>query len=401
METNRKRVRKDFAPLTLSVSLACATQFSPVTQVFNAASGEYEPDRSISPTVLQPTIIANANDGSWPNHNANEHLANMVWKVNGIDITTIAEWAGKYTIDTVGATRGAITIYKNVLPGERFSLHFEADLVDNRLGALHPIVTDPIVLSTVDKAEDSYSMSIGESNAIYYNPFLDKRYLYDYKVAHGFQVASAAEKAAATDKNAYLRSIPVYLYKGGTRITTGFTLKLYRVNSVNSLTEMSTDDVEVVAIDNTEIELDLRIIPKENYMIKAFVGGTEVARIQFSVSRVLQSFHCSPANETDIPPEQTQRYDVAQVDSEGKIIEYPEAIIAIVWYTHTATKTHLRHNEGGHTLFDLNNTGIGNTYQDDWLEVATDARIKEAHSIASDGDGNIFTDENGNILIFN
>ena len=104
METIRKRIRKDYAPLTVSVSLSCLTSGSPVTQVYNAALNEYEPDRSVTPTILQPVVTAAASDGSWPQPYANSLLANMVWKVNGVDITTIASWASLFSIDTVGST---------------------------------------------------------------------------------------------------------------------------------------------------------------------------------------------------------------------------------------------------------------------------------------------------------
>ena len=155
METSRKRIRKDFAPLTVSVSLACSTAFSPVTQVFRAASSEYEPDRSITPTLLQPTVIAAADDGSWPTPNSNAMLANMQWFANGVDITTLNDWNGLYTIDTVGATRGGLTIFRNLTPAERLSMHFEADLVDNRLGVTHHNKTDAIVLTTIDQSADA------------------------------------------------------------------------------------------------------------------------------------------------------------------------------------------------------------------------------------------------------
>lgn len=400
MNTSSKRVRKDFEPLSTSPSLVCSSSFSPVTQVFNAANGEYEPDRSVTPTVLQPIIIANAKDGSWHHRHANEYLTNIVWYVNGVNITTLNDWQGLYEIDTVGATKGTLTIYKNIPPGQKVSLHFEAELLDNRLNALHPIKTDSIILSTVDKSEDSYGISIGKGTAITYNPFLDKLYMYDYLVGCGLQAPSSAARQAALDENAYLREIPINLFKGATKLNSGYTIKLYRVNSLNSLTELA-EELEVVSIQPTAIVLDLRIIKKEDYMIKAFVGAVEVARIQFSVAREVQAFHCTPGNETDIMPSQKQRYDVAQVDSNGKVVEHPEAIIAIVWYTDTAAKAAVRHNEGGHTIFDLGKTGIGDTAADSWLETSTDASLKEAHSIASDDQGNIFTDENGNIFIFN
>lgn len=402
METSRKRIRKDYAPLTVSISLSCLTSGSPVTQVYNAALDEYEPDRSVTPTILQPVVTAAASDGSWPQPYANSLLANMVWKVNGVDITTLSDWTGKFSIETVGSGRGALTITRNLTPSERLSLHFEAELVDNRLGVTHPIVTDEIVLSTVDKSADSYSMSIGEATAIYYNPFLDKLHLYEYKVAQGKISESSTARTAALDENAYLRTIPISVFKGANLITSGYTIKLYRVVNETTFTEITeSDENEVDAITTSGITLDLRLVTKENYLISALVGTTEVARLQFSVSRLQQGFSCTPTNESAILPGQTARYDEALVDSEGKAIECPESIIAIIWYTTSAYKTNVRHNEGGHTLFQLTDTGVGDTYTDDWLDVFTDAAQKEAYAIAEDVDGNTWVDENDNVWIFN
>lgn len=401
METARKRIRKDFDPLTVSPSVHCQSAGSPVTQVYNAALDQYEPDRSVSPTILQPVITAAAADGSWHTPHANSLLTNMKWYENGVDISTIPAWSGKYSIDTVGSTRGALTIYRNLTPTERLSMHFEAELADNRLGVIHPIKTEGIILSTIDKSADSYGLSIGEATAMYYNPFLDPLQLYDYKLAMGLRQASAEDRAAAAaDPNSYLRTIPITVFQGPNKLTSGYTIELYRLTNVNTITKLSAEK-EVVAIEASGITLDLRVISKENYMIKALINGTEVARLQFSVERLIQGFSCTPTNDSAILPAQTSRYDQVLVDSEGKSIECPESIIAIVWYTDSAHKTAVRHNEGGHTIFDLAKTGIGNTYTDDWLEIYTEAIQKDAMAFAVDENGNPLVDENGNPLIFN
>ena len=96
METSRKRIRRDFAPLTVSVAIACDSAYSPLMQVYDAQTGEYEPNRQLSPTVIRPEVNAVASDGSWPNHSANKALANLKWYVNGVNITTLSAWTGKY-----------------------------------------------------------------------------------------------------------------------------------------------------------------------------------------------------------------------------------------------------------------------------------------------------------------
>ena len=59
--------------------------------------------------VILPEVIANAADGSWDMPYVNSLLAEMNWFANGENISAISSWNGKYSIDTVGDTRGAIT----------------------------------------------------------------------------------------------------------------------------------------------------------------------------------------------------------------------------------------------------------------------------------------------------
>lgn len=396
MELSRKRIRRDFAPLNVAVAIACDTAYSPLMQVYNGSNGEFEPNRMLSPTIIRPIITAYASDGSWPTQQANSYLAEMVWYVNGTDITKISAWSGFYQIDTVGSTRGTISILKNIMPNSEVSLHFEAKLVDSRLGVTLPIKTDAIVLSTVDKAEDTYGMTIGESKNIRYNPLQDLLDLHDYKVAHGISSSSSG----AYDGNEYLRTIPVEMFEGEKKLTSGYTVKLYRVNNVNSITEVTSSDYEVVSVSPTSIVIDLRLIEKADYMIKGFVGGIEMAKCQFAIKRMRPSFKCSPTNESSILPAQVERYDQLQVESDGRNIPYPGRALKIVWFTDSAIKTGVQHNEGGTTLFSLRKTGIGNDYTNDWVDVYVEASHKDAHCVATDGT-DILTDESGNILIFN
>lgn len=397
METNRKRIRRDFAPLNVAVAIACDTAYSPLMQVYNGSNGEYEPNRLLSPTIIRPIITAYAADGSWPHPSANSQLAEMKWYVNGKDITSLSSWSGLYEIDTIGSTRGSISILKNLLPNSEVSLHFEAKLVDNRLGVTLPIKTDPVVLSTVDQAEDTYGLTIGESRNIRYNPLIDLLDLHEYKVAHGV----ASSESGAYDGNQYIRTIPIEMYAGDIKMNGGYAIKLYRIEGVNSLSEITSSDYEIISVSPSAIVIDLRLIEKADYMIKGFVNDKEQAKCQFSVKRIRPAFKCSPTNESSILPNQTERYDEVQVESEGRNIPYPGRALKIVWFTDSSSKTNVQHNEGGTTLFDLEKTGVGKEYPDDWLDVYITASHKEIHSIAVDSEGNTYTDENGNILIFN
>lgn len=400
-ESARIRIRRDYAPLNVSVSVACATEYSPVTQAYDQASATYEPDRSITPTLLQPTVSANASDGSWPDYTANSHLADMKWLANGKDISTLSDWQDKYEILTAGVSRGGLLIKRNLAPTERLSLQFKANLVDERLGVNIPILTDPVILSVVDKAEAAYSVSLDCEKTVRYNPFNDKLFLYEYKVSHGFQDAStAAYNAALADSGSYLRKISARLYKGGTLMpASDYSTKFYMVKSEKVFTELEMS-VEK-GTDCWIYTLDLRMLEKANYMIKTFVDGNEVGRIQFSIARDKQSFRCRPTNETDILPSQHERYDVVQVDSCGKIVECPESILKILWYSDSLTVKEMKHNEGRAALINLDAAGVGQTYNDDWLDVYVSAVPKEVLALAADENGEIFTDENGENFIFN
>lgn len=401
MESGKKRIRLEFAPLNVAVSMVCATPNSPVVQVVNTILNQYEPDRSLTPTVLLPQVVASASDGSWPEPHSNQYLADMKWLSDGEDITTVKGWQNLYEIGTVGSTRGALTVKRNLLPNERISLVFKATLVDRRTGVNYPIETDPIVLSSSVKSQDKYTVGIGDSQIIRYDVFKDKLSIYEYKVAQGLTAASASAQAAATDENAYIRRIPVTVFRGETPITQDFTLKYYRVNSDLTLTEVLITDDEVISFDNTQITLDLRLLTKADYLIKVTADKHDVAQIQFSVNRVYQAFNIRPTNGVAINPSDLERADEAMVDCDGNVIECPEVMLRMVWKTDSSTLTGKTHNEGQRTAFLLSSTGIGDNYTNDWIDVYVEADHKEMHSIATDDNGDIWTDENGTELIFN
>lgn len=401
MESGKKRIRLEFAPLNVAVSMVCITPNSPVTQVVNTILNQWEPDRSLTPTVLLPQVVAGAADGSWPEPHSNQYLADMKWLSDGEDITTVKAWQNLYEIGTVGSLRGSLTVKRNLLPNERITLVFKGTLVDRRTGVNYPIETDPITLSSTVKSLDTYTVGIGDSQIIRYDVFKDRLAIYEYKVAQGLTAASTSAQVAATDENAYIRRIPVTVFRGEQPITQDFTLKYYRVNTDLTLTEVVATDDEVVSFDNTQITLDLRLLTKADYLVKVLADSHEVAQIQFSVNRVYQGYNVRPTNGVAINPSDTERADEAMVDCDGNVVECPEAMLRMIWKTDSSTITGKTHNEGQRTAFLLSSTGIGDNYTNDWLDVYVEADFKEMHSVATDENGDILTDETGTELIFN
>lgn len=400
MEGQKKRIHRDYEPLTASVSLSVESGGSPATQVYDAASGEYDPDRSITPTVIRPIVTAGASDGSWPNADTNKYLADIKWFVNGKNITTITDWEGKYEISNIEETKGQIVVKKNFLPSERVGLRFEAVVVDGRFGVNVPVISEELILSTFDKGLDAWSVSIGDSQIIQYNPFKDKLFRREYQLAHGI-TPTDTEAVAEADVDSYLRTIPMTVNKGGVPVTEGFGFSLYKVNSNGALSHVAINvDDEIQATSIGSITIDFRLVEKCDYMIVIDVNGGEVARIQFSVNRVYPAFTCVPANGTSINSGDRYYLEEVMVNSDGKKVVNPESIIKIDWYTDTAGKKKFLHHEGARTVIDLTDTGIGSQWPDDWMDVYTEAQQKPAHCVATDGT-DVWTDENGNDLIFN
>lgn len=406
MESGKKRIRIDYAPLTVAVSILNITPNCPVVQTFNGFTNQYEPNREITPTVILPQVVASASDGSWGDPHSNHALADMKWFVDGEDISTLSDWENLYEINQNGSLRGAIHIKRNLPPGKQVSLHFEGVLADNRLGVNIPIKTEPIVLSTSDKSQNMYSLSIGTDENIQYNPFKDRLFLYEYKVAQGLMSESATTRKKANTPNSYECKIPIHVFCGDEEMKTGYSVKLFRVSAglggAASLTELTTDDDEVDEISPSAIILDLRLVQKSDYMIKAYAeNNREVAQIQISISRANPKYTVRYSNGTDISPFDTQRYDEVMVDNDGNVVECPGSIIKFIWKCDSANKKNVELNEGDRTQFLLSVTGIGNSYNDSWIELWVDSGLKDAHKVATDEEGNEYVNEKGETIIFN
>lgn len=399
--SNKIKIRRDFAKLNTSASIVCVSGGSPTTQVYNTALAQYEPNRANTPCVLHPDVTANASDGTWKNEQANAVLANMVWLVNGTEISKVWNEGTDYSVNTDGTTRGDLTIYRNVAVAELFALKFQADIYDHRLKVNVPITTDEVTLNTVAKSDDAYSMSLDDTDNIIYNPILDRLLLYDYKVAHGLIAASDSVRDACINENAYLRKIPFHVYKGGNALTSGYTVKLYKMSGTTPV-EIGVGMNEVCAINASYVTLDLRLIETASYMVKVFVGGNEVCNKQFSIARTYPKFTISAGQNTDIAPNQDNRQQVALVSSEGKIVECPANVFLLQWSTKATNDgltTTKQWQEGDTALFNISDTGLGETSEDE-LEITVDAGYKPRMEFLSDG-SEALVDENGEYLIGN
>lgn len=405
MRSKDNFIDRVYEPLDVSQRLVCLTDGSPATQVYNTDTGEYEPNREITPTVVYPDIVAWASDNSWTNKQCNSILDEIVWKVNGVDITTIASWKGKYEILQDGSMRGALKVMRNLTREEKSSLTFSAIIPDYRLQTRLKVNTEELVLSTYNKTEDTYGLSFGNADKILYNPFLDKLALYDYKVAHGLITFSNDDRQACYDGNQYERSVPLHVYKGVKEINTGYTVKVLKIVNANTLVDVSNVYSEVAKVTTSEVVFDLRAIDSGDYAIRIVVGKNVVAQRQISFGRTYQDYEAEVLNLTAIYNDDKQKKHKALITIDKNVVECPESILEIKWFTQAIdvlnnATTEKYWNVGETVVYDIEKTGVGKTINDG-IHVLYDASFKGALQDAADKDGNVYTDADGNTYMFN
>lgn len=191
-------------------------------------------------------------------------------------------------------------------------------------------------------------------------------------------------------------------------ITTGYSVELYRVDKNGTKTLIpspaTSDMTEVLELATDKVVLDLRLVASENYSVvaRATDDKRQLAEKQFSTGRAYPIYRLTPINGGDIAQGAKSHYCEVQCMSNGKVIDHPERIIKIDWYTDTARINHAgSHGEGDKVDIQLDKTGIGDTYEDDWLDIYNESEQKKEYALATDADGTVFVDETGSPYIFN
>ncbi|MGN1245284.1 MAG: hypothetical protein ACI4UN_01495 [Muribaculaceae bacterium] len=414
MQTVRNRIRRDYAPLNVSLSVKNYTPNSPMAQVYNPETKEYEPNREITPLVLVPVLSVNTSDGSLTKDYGNADMAIPTWYVNGVKLSESA-YKDTITMETEASDmRGALTVRQNVKPGMQLELYMVSELYDARTGNILHIQSDVIILATIEKSEDSYTIALGDAAAQAYNPLRDMKKLVDYKKSHGIAILDAEQKEATSGVNTYIRRIDFKIWRGQKPIwDSKYVLKLYSMTD-SGLGDLlaTTDGVnntdEVVEFDKTHLTIDLRFVESVNYAIMVCVGRTDyngnsyykqVALHTFGIKRHLPAVKPQMVNLCNIAA--TDVYHSNQIifpGHKGKALDYPGAFFTTRWKTQVNGGTEVERGQGHAVRIKLADTGIGkeaaNSYMDLWAEIEYDG----VHSKLTDSEGNQLT-ANGEILI--
>lgn len=412
-QSQRNHTRVKFEPLTVSCSLVCLTPQSPATQSINTTliPIEYEPDRTVSPTVIFPDVRANDIDNVFKHGSANEYLSldTLKWQVDGKDIGSVWTVGTDYEIVTDASdTRGALRVKKNLAANEKAVLRFFGDFFDWRTGIVYKVESDELALTCTDKGEDAMQCHV-DKPLIEYDPLFDDLLLYDYKVANNITVQGSRE--SYKNGKSFEQTVNVLLTSGTTELTslpTDTTMRLVKVGSTTPIVANSEANPEVTGISFPNISFDMRLVSKEEYSVQFLKNAKVVASatIGLHTNTTMPTFG-KPAYGSDIAASQTEYFNSVLLNLLDRIVEYPELYYLIEWFTqakyndngtwkYAAEKTWQRGVNMEATVADL---GIGITHNDSYFDIWFDVNPHAACELVADEDNAVLTDEEGVMLI--
>ena len=412
-QSQRGHTRVKFEPLNVSCSLVCLTPQSPMAQVINTTLSpiEYEPDRSVTPTLVLPEVRAIDLDNVFQHGAVNQYLTlgSLEWTVDGKPINSVwTEGVDYEIIKTDDDTRGALKVFKNLGAKEKAVLHFKGKFLDWRTGIILDVESGDEALTCTDKGDNIMQCHI-DKPVVEYDPLFDDLLLYDYKKAR--EITVQGSRADYINGKSFEQTINVVLTDGTTECATlpdGISMKLVKLGSDTGLVANSEENPEVMAISYPNIKFDMRLIDKADYEVQFLKGSTMVCRATIGLhTSCTMPVLGQGAIGSDIAASQKEYFNSVLLNLADRQVEYPELYYLIQWFTqakyndngtwkYAAQKTWQRGVNMEAAVADL---GIGltqnNSFFDFWFEL-------EAHKpcqLLTDEDGLILTDEDGNFLI--
>lgn len=412
-QSQRTHTRLKFNPLSVSCQLVCLTPQSPTTQSINTTSGapQYEPDRSLTPTVVFPDIRANDPDNIFGAGSANTYLSldALQWFVDEKSIAEVWNEGVDYEIvKTATDTRGSLRIYKNLAASEKAVLRFKGAFLDWRTNIAYNVVSDDMVLTCTDKGTDVISCSVDKA-VVEYDPLFDDLLIYDYKVARGITVQGTREDYVSG--KCYEQSVSVVLTSGTKQLTAlpdGYTMRVVRLGESTALVPVSTDSPELLSATFPTIKFDMRLIDKADYEVQ-FLNGSNVvanATIGLHTSTSMPTMG-KPLRSADLVPSMDVYENSIVLNLEDRLVEYPELFYLIQWFTQAKYNDNgtwkyakeLTWQRGERISAAVTDLGIGLTSNDSYFDLWFDVEAHVTRELLADGTGEALTDENGELLI--
>ena len=168
----KKRFDFNYRPLQINVSFSVDGSV-PDRQTYDADNGEYTPDYTVTPLIIQPNVSRMDKDEILLPGRINQYLTNIRWYeiVGGVK-TLIAADNASYEITTSGDNAGRIKAKKNAAQNIPITLQFYGEYIDTRTNQLH-IVQGTSQIFCDNSTAYMPVLSIDASDTTIYNPLTD------------------------------------------------------------------------------------------------------------------------------------------------------------------------------------------------------------------------------------
>lgn len=409
-----KHTMLDFEPLDISCSIACVTPHSPLAQVSNSILNEFEPDRSITPTIIRPYINVNDKDGIFQAGNANARLPleSIIWRINGIDIKDIPEFANKYVvITTENELRGSLKLYRNTPINEKLSITFEGKFEDWRRGKIETVQSNTLLMQSTDLGEDVYRVTVDKPTIIY-RPVADNLFMYDWMLAN--RLIEGGNRAAYIDENSFEKVVNVQVNTGERNVpisdlaNNNISIEFREKNK--GLVAPGTNNPEIIEVVYPKIKVDARLIQSKEYEVALIRNNKDISVVQFSIVRDVDPIHeCTPMFGNDISPHQQIYFNYAIANLKDSTLTYPEMHYSIRWFTEAkifdkvtqqwVSAGEKYHNVGRKLEIELKDIGVGMTKNDNYFAVGFDIEARGSYEEATDANGNLYQNSRGETFI--
>lgn len=382
-----RRFDFNFRPLQINTGFAVDGSV-PNKQNYDADTGTYTPDYTLTPLIIQPQVSCMDKDEFLAAGSINHQLANVKWYeiVGGVS-TLIESTNTNYEVITSGGQAGRIKVKKNAQPKVPITLEFHAEFIDPRTGQLHTIVRTFSVMcgnSTVFAPQ----LILDAADQTIYNPLTDP----DTQTVHASLRLGVNECVTAN------------------RI---FVWEIYRADS-NTWTEVGTDttlDYDVtVAADGASCAVNRSLMGTELYLrcrAKYDMGGnpSSVALTDASPCKIVSFIRRIPKFEYDVTGVPVNiPVGILAIAPEASIwdatgaIQNPERELLPLWYiaTNKASGT-LSYTQVAHGLKPtIPTTAMSLSYG---AVIGLDVKDVGPLCAFEDSDGAVFEDADGNIIL--
>ena len=168
-----KTRRFDYNWKPLQLNLSMSTEGSvPQKQAYDSFTGEYSPDYTLTPVVIQPEVSIIDKDGVLASGSVNAQLSSIKWyeTANGTR-TQIATDSSDYEITQSGSQAGRIRMKKNVQPQQPVTLSFYAEYAVARNNQVFAVQGSTLV--TCASESSLVRVSIDQPSVLLYDPLHD------------------------------------------------------------------------------------------------------------------------------------------------------------------------------------------------------------------------------------